>query len=118
MPQEKPHYASTRPSNRRYRVYLGEELLLESDQALELSEHYDGRDFEAVIYFPPAVIDGLETGSSELSTFCPIKGHASYRSFRDLSDCIWYYADPLPDVEAIRDHFAFDQGKGFRIVGD
>lgn len=118
MSQEKTHYAATRPSNRNYRVYLGDELLLESNQAIELKEHYDGRDFDAVVYFPAATIEGLDARPTDLSTFCPIKGYASYLDFRDLGNGIWYYAEPLPEVEAIRDHVAFDQGKGFRIVGE
>ena len=118
MPQEKSHYANTRPSSRNHRVYLGDELLLESRQAIEMNEHYDGKDFDTVIYFPAAAIEDLDTRKTDLSTFCPIKGHASYLDFRDLHNCIWYYADPLPSVEAIRDHIAFDQARGFRIVAD
>ena len=99
-----------------YRVYLGDELLLESSDAIELEEHYDGRDFDAVIYFPAAAIEGLDTEPSGLSTYCPIKGHASYLNFRDLPNSIWSYANPLPAVESIRNHYAFDPHKGFRLV--
>ena len=116
MTQAKSHYATTQSSNRVYRVFYGDELLLQSDQAIELSEHYDGRDFDSVIYFPLTLTDGLDLVPSERSTHCPIKGDASYWNFRDVDDAIWCYRDPLPNVESIRDYCAFDQRKGFRVA--
>ena len=116
MIREKAHYATTRRSSRNYRVFFGGELLLESSQAIELREHYDGKDFESVIYFPAAVIERLDTEASGLSTFCPIKCHASYLDFRGVPSGIWYYANPVTGVGSIRGHVAFDPGKGFRVI--
>ena len=115
MSTEKTHYAKTQASKRSYRVFYNDELVLESEGAIELSEHYDGRDFAPVIYFPESVVSILRTSESDLSTFCPIKGNARYLGFRDASNCIWCYPEPYPQVGQIKNHYAFDQSKGFRV---
>ncbi len=42
---------------------------------------------------------------------CPFKGEASYHSLQSgevsARDAVWYYPDPCPLVEPIRDHLAF-----------
>ena len=78
--------------------FYREELILESDQAVRLVEHYDGRDFEPVIYFPQSAIAALETSESDLSTHCPIKGDASYRNYGAVENALWFYRTPLPGV--------------------
>ncbi len=112
------HYAEVRKSGRNYRVYYLDELILQCDRALSLEEHHYGSDFPAVIYFPADAVAGLETSETDHSTYCPIKGDASYWSYRDAHNAIWCYRDPLPGVAAIKDHFAFDQAKGFRVTFD
>jgi len=116
MDVEKAHYATTEPSDLTYRVLFNEDLVLECSQVVKLEEHYDGKDFDAVIYFPPAAVASLEMVRTDLSTHCPIKGDATYWSYRDITNGIWSYQDPLPQVESIRGHFAFNQGKGFRVA--
>ena len=63
------------------------------------------------IYIPPAdVVAGFLADSGTHST-CPFKGEASYHSLRSggavARDAVWYYPDPCPLVEPIRDHLAF-----------
>ena len=118
MKQEKEHFARAELSQLTYRVYFRDELILESNQAVRLEEHYDGSDYPAVIYFPAETLARLETIRINHSTFCPIKGDASYRSYLDADNGIWCYEDPLPEVELIKNRFAFDQGKGFRVTTD
>lgn len=115
MDQEQTHYATTAAADRVYRVYFDDELIIESEQAVILEEHHDGEDYPPVVYFPPADVAPLYAEKTGLSTHCPIKGDASYWSFREAVNGIWSYQDPLPQVEAIRGYFAFDQGKGFRV---
>lgn len=110
------HYATTRPAERKYRVIFDGRAILETGSAVELREHYDGRDFDPVIYFPADAIAGLETSASARVTHCPIKGDASYLNYRAVADALWCYRDPRDEVEAIRDHYAFDQSKGFRVL--
>jgi uncharacterized protein (DUF427 family) len=62
-------------------------------------------------YFPredvqPGILEATET-----HTTCPFKGVASYYTIKTLTadgpDQVWYYPDPCPLVEPIRDHLAF-----------
>lgn len=115
MGEEKAHYAKTRSSDRNYRVFFKDELILESNQALELIEHYDGKDFPTVVYFPEAAVSALLTSKSDHSSYCPIKGEASYLNYRDAIDGIWYYPEPYSQVGLIKNHYGFILGKGFRI---
>ena len=116
MSERHDHYATIRPARRRYRVILAGRTIVESGDAIELREHQAGKQYPPVVYFPAATLAGLETSDSAKSTYCPIKGEASYLDYGDISDAIWYYRDPLPGVAAIGDHYAFDSGKGFRVV--
>jgi len=115
MSEDKVHYAKTEITDQRYRVSFNGEPVLESIQAVKLDEHYDGKDLAAVIYFPESLITALETTESERITHCPIKGDAAYLNFREVANSIWYYPEPLPQVALIRNHFAFDQSKGFQV---
>jgi uncharacterized protein (DUF427 family) len=67
-----------------------------------------------VYYTPP---DGLAREYLEPSlrgSFCEWKGHASYVTLHVgeslVPDVGWYYADPTPAFEPIRDHVAFYAG--------
>ena len=116
MDNDKMHFATTKPADKLYQVFLDRELILESDRAIMLNEHHKGKDFAAVIYFPEAEIAELDTSPSDLKTHCPIKGDASYLNFRDIENGLWYYAEPISSVRQIKQHYAFDQSKGFRVV--
>ncbi|MDH3388912.1 MAG: DUF427 domain-containing protein [Gammaproteobacteria bacterium] len=115
MTEAKTHYATTQASDDTYRVFYGEALILESNRVIELNEHYAGKDYAAVIYFPASAFSALETVQTDKSTHCPIKGDASYWSYRDSVNGIWCYQEPLPQVRQIKNHYAFDQTRGFRV---
>ena len=117
MDSDNQHYATTETATGPFRVYFGNELVLEAATAVLLREHYQGREFAPVVYFDPANLDGLEVTDSDKTTFCPIKGTASYLGFRGAEDVIWRYQAPLDGVAAIRGHLAFDLGSGFRVEG-
>lgn len=115
MSKARAHSAKTEASDRNFQVFFNGELILESNQAIKLDEHYDGRDFEPVIYFPESLISTLPTSASDRSTHCPIKGDASYLNFREVENGIWCYREPYAPVSQIKNHYAFDQSKGFRV---
>ncbi len=116
MSETPAHYATTRPAGRKYQVIFAGRKIAESDAAIELREYYAGKDYDPVIYFPAAALDDLETSASARSTHCPIKGDASYLNYGEVGDAIWCYREPLAGVAAIGNHYAFDPGKGFRVV--
>lgn len=109
------HFATIQPASRPYRVYFGDELLIETDEVLELQEHFGDRAFPVVPYFAPEATRGLELRTSDKESTCPLKGLANYSSFRTAEHGVWTYRHPNAAVEAIRDHVGFDTAAGFRV---
>lgn len=90
-------------------------LLAESERTLLVDEQSHG----LVFYFPEADIrrDLLEK-VADLSTVCPWKGTASYWKMPESDLPIaWAYADPEPEVAAIRGHIAFYQDRVTISIG-
>ncbi|KAK7186115.1 hypothetical protein DPSP01_000715 [Paraphaeosphaeria sporulosa] len=67
------------------------------------------------IYFPPSSITKSAFTPTATSTHCPYKGDASYYSITtnktEVKDAAWYYPNPLPEYQKIKDHVAFYKGK-------
>jgi uncharacterized protein (DUF427 family) len=63
-------------------------------------------------YFPKEDVRSDLFVSSQMKSECPIKGAASYWSIlvgdRRAYDAVWSYTRPTPEVENLKDHFAFD----------
>lgn len=109
------HFAEIRPVTKTYRVYFGEELVLETNQVLELQEHFGDRTFPAAAYFAPEAVAGLTFAANDHASTCPLKGEAKYLDFHGVENAVWTYPQPKPEVAAIAGHFGFDTTKGFRI---
>jgi uncharacterized protein (DUF427 family) len=71
-------------------------------------------------YFPEEAVNKSLLTSSDTTSFCGWKGHASYYSVvvdgEENTDAAWYYADPYPKAEEIRGRIAF--WKGVEIVDE
>ena len=69
-------------------------------------------------YFPPDSLNRQYVTFSNHRTGCPWKGQASYYSLLvngDMNvDAAWFYPDPKPEAESIRNRVAF--WKGVRIA--
>ena len=65
-------------------------------------------------YFPASALNRDVVRESETHTVCPWKGTASYYSVEvdgeRNEDAVWYYADPKPEAELVRDRVAFWKG--------
>ena len=65
-------------------------------------------------YFPRAAVDAAVLRDSETRTTCPWKGTARYYCLAvagdQNKDAAWYYPDPKPAAEEIRDRVAFWKG--------
>ncbi len=76
------------------------------------SESYET--VEGNIYFPMDSLKREYFTDSTTTTGCPWKGVASYLSVEIEgevnADAAWYYPDPKPAAENIRDHVAFWRG--------
>lgn len=101
------HPITVEPSSDRVVVRAGDATVADSTATLVLQE----ADYPAVRYIPLADVDKTLLAPSDTSTYCPYKGDASYWSITAdgdrREDAVWFYPEPRPAVEAIRDHVAF-----------
>jgi uncharacterized protein (DUF427 family) len=96
------HEIEVRQSSRHVRIEKDGVLLAESTRPVLL--------FEAGLpmrYYLPRedIVAPIET--SDHHTTCPFKGLASYYTVGGHEDIAWYYPDPIPGVEGIKDLVAF-----------
>ena len=73
--------------------------------------------FESVegnVYFPPGAVCRERLADSATTTVCPWKGTAHYYDVvvdgQVNRDAAWYYPDPKPAAQNIKDHVAFWRG--------
>ena len=80
-------------------------VLAESDQTEVIEGNH---------YFPPGSLNRELLRESDHHTVCGWKGTASYYDVvvdgKTNSQAAWYYPDPKPEVENIRDYVAFWNG--------
>src|ERR1700722_11070154 len=88
-------------------VRSGETMIADSRSTLVLRE----ADYPPVRYIPLADVDRSQLAPSELTTYCPYKGEASYYTIASDTergtDAVWFYEDPRPAVVEIKGHVAF-----------
>ena len=104
------HPITTEPLSSRVVVRRGTTVIAETDGALELREAA----YPPVLYIPLEDVDPRHIRASDLHTWCPYKGEASYYDIvgtdaegTDLTAAVWYYDDPFPAVASIEGHVAF-----------
>jgi uncharacterized protein (DUF427 family) len=106
------HPITIEPHEGHVTVRRGAAVIAETDRALDLLE----ASYPAVVYVPLADVDRSLLGASDLHTYCPYKGEASYfdiavgageTAVDTDAGAIWYYPEPYGAVEAIRGHVAF-----------
>jgi uncharacterized protein (DUF427 family) len=65
-------------------------------------------------YFPASSLNRGYTTFSNHHTTCPWKGEASYYSLlvdgEMNADAVWYYPNPKPEAEMVKDRVAFWKG--------
>lgn len=95
------------PAAGRVRVLFNGRVIADTENALALREG----DYPVRLYFPRAALRAEVLGDSEHHTSCPFKGEAAYHHLKSgdeiAENAVWYYPDPCPLVEAVRDHVAF-----------
>jgi len=101
------HTVGTIPSTATVRVEVDGEVVAETTNAVELTE----TNIRNRWYVPRADVRADALTPSDTSTHCPFKGDASYHGIRTAAgerpDLAWYYPEPIPEAEAIRDHLSF-----------
>lgn len=101
------HPITIEPTNARVRVTVGGKVIAETEAALTLRE----AGYPAVQYIPRADVDMTLLERSDLKTYCPYKGEASYFSIPAgggrAKDAIWTYEQAYDAVSSIAGHVAF-----------
>jgi uncharacterized protein (DUF427 family) len=101
------HEITIAPSADRVVVLCGSKMIADSRSTLVLSE----TNYAPVRYIPLADVDRSLLTPSDLTTYCPYKGEASYYSISTDqergTDAVWFYEQPYPAVAEIKDHVAF-----------
>lgn len=100
-------YITIRKASGKWTVRAGGAVLVESANALELTEG----DYPPVVYFPREDIAMAFLDESDQRTHCPHKGDASYFSIvtksKTIQNTAWSYEDPKQEVAAIKGYLAF-----------
>ncbi len=112
----KNHFATIINLSGTIKIYYKNEFFAESNNVKELNEHYKGKDLIPVLYFPKNIFSEILIRKEENTSYCPIKGTASYWSYEDASNSIWSYENPLESVSLIRGYYSFYENKGFKII--
>jgi uncharacterized protein (DUF427 family) len=103
-----PDYAvAISPALMTVTVKQGDSIIAKSDNAFLIQEtrHDD------VYYLPRSDVDMNAFEATELSTYCPFKGHANYWSLPDLENFAWSYEGPYPEVAELKDYVSFYTSK-------
>jgi uncharacterized protein (DUF427 family) len=94
-------------SSRHVKVSVDGEVVAKTDQPTMLFE----TGLPPRYYIPPEDVRTELLVPSETNTVCPYKGIASYRSMRTngevVEDLVWYYPEPLPEAQKVKDHLCF-----------
>ena len=88
-------------------VSIGGQVVATSAKALMIEETKHA----PVFYLPRSDVQMAYFEPTDLSTYCPFKGHASYWSFRHNDNVeeniVWSYENPYPEVEGLKDYLSF-----------
>ncbi|WDR06617.1 DUF427 domain-containing protein [Devosia rhodophyticola] len=102
-----PKDIKIRPATGRVRVIFDDAEIVSTIHALEVDE--PGAPVRLYIPRDEVRPDILET--SDTTSHSPYMGDAAYFTLKTLTataeDAVWYYPDPGPSAQAIRDHLVF-----------
>jgi uncharacterized protein (DUF427 family) len=107
-----PRPPAVQPSERNVRIELAGQPLARSERALRVLE----TSHPPTIYVPRDDIElPLLSDSARGATWCEFKGRAQYLDAiidgRRFVEVGWFYPDPSPGYEPLRDHVAFYPGR-------
>jgi uncharacterized protein (DUF427 family) len=108
---EYPRPPRVEASRRLVRVEFAGKVIAETARAYRVLE----TSHPPVYYIPPEDVRREFLRPSRRRTFCEFKGEARYYDLavgaREVRDAAWYYPEPTPRYEVIRDHLAFYPGR-------
>lgn len=102
------HRVDCRPTDRRLRVAVAGEVLVDTRDTMIVFE----TSVETRLYVSPRHVRTELLRRSDTSSYCNYKGHATYWSAvvgdTLVADVAWTYDDPLPETLPIKGFFSFD----------
>jgi uncharacterized protein (DUF427 family) len=105
------HRVDCRPTHRRLRVTLGEDLIVDTSDTVIVFETA----LAPRLYVAPSLVRTDLLRRSETTSYCNYKGYATYWSAVLAGDVVddvaFSYEDPLPETLPIRGHFSFNSEK-------
>jgi uncharacterized protein (DUF427 family) len=101
-PRDPYHRVDVRRSSRHVRIELDGRVLAESSSPSLVFE----TNLPTRFYLPREDVKA-ELRPSDLHTYCPYKGEASYWSVDGEEDLVWGYEAPLPDAAGLEGRIAF-----------
>ncbi len=106
-PRDPYHRVDVLESSRHVKVTVNGELVAETSRPKLLFE----TGLPVRYYVPPEDVRADLLVPSEKETRCPYKGVSSYKSVQAggklAEDIVWYYPDPIPAADKIKDHLCF-----------
>ncbi len=106
-PRDPYHRVDVLASSRRVKISVNGETVAETERPKILFE----TGLPPRYYIPPEDVREEALAPSELKTQCPYKGEASYKTVNAggerVENLVWFYPDPIPEVEKVRDHLCF-----------
>ncbi len=107
---EKRHYAVVDNYPRKLTISHDGKVVAQTTNALILKE-VGMTVYNPVFYIPKEDLVEELVSEAERSSYCPIKGEASYWNFAENPTTeyfAWSYEDPLPRSKKIKGHVAFN----------
>ncbi|WP_310621380.1 DUF427 domain-containing protein [Flexibacterium corallicola] len=114
-PKDPEHFMFLTPISNRVRVYKGEDLLADTAKAIYLQE-FKSAAAPPRLYIPSEDIKAPLT-KEEKTTFCPIKGNASYYLHEGI-EVAWAYNDPLDFAKEIKGFCSFYDQEVTVLIGN
>jgi uncharacterized protein (DUF427 family) len=106
-----PRPPRVEPTSKRVRVVFNGEVIAETNRAVRVLE----TSHPPVYYIPPDDVRMEFLTMSARQTFCEFKGQASYYTIevngRRAENAAWFYPNPAPGYEGLREHVAFYPGQ-------
>ena len=101
------HRITTVRSPRRVQVRVGDEVIADTRNALEMKEG----DYPVVYYIPRDDVKMERLERSSHHTYCPFKGDCSYWAIetdgKQAENAVWGYRAPYDEAVGLAGHYAF-----------
>ncbi len=114
------HYAIYERLQDEFVVLVDHTIIATSNEVIQLDEFHPKYIFNPVYYFPMDGIDEQYLRSNSQTSFCPIKGEASYWDIvvgqKIIEQAVWSYEKTLETALPIQNRMAFDLDKDVKLL--